>query len=132
MNIGDVITTGAQVAALPVGSVLYSGVTPSQSTCDVYVRWPHGWCTDGIDGFRTWLTEVEVLDPPLTILALPDEAPRPERVVKAEALREYATAMEDGCRAGRVPPDSVRISSSVGEVIASLRGRADRIEAGDL
>jgi hypothetical protein len=81
-QVGDVVTTAEELDALPEGSILID------QEGDVYYP-------DDIPWLRL----------PATLIYFPGQPPRPERVVKAEALREAA---------------------------AGVWNDADRIEAGDL
>lgn len=104
MNIGDVITTAEQLEAVPPGAML-------QGRDHDELPW-----TTTAGGTRWDLIEYAA---PLTVIYLPGQLPRPERVVKAEALREYAVEV-------------LRQDSTARGTAYRMRLRADAIERGEV
>lgn len=96
-QVGDVVTTADEWEALPENALAVS------------------W--DGRAFFTHGVWRVIGPHAPLTLVYLPGQPPRPERVVKAEALREYALEM----RAWGV--------QGITDFLLDLR--ADRIERGE-
>ena len=122
-QVGDTIATAEELDALPIGTILAAVESEAPAGLDLAVRWPGSWRTDG----APW-----PIDPsayiPLTILYLPGHPPRPEREVKAEALRDYARDIRDA--AG---PDlrTSRLAGTADDIAVALDVRADRIARGD-
>ena len=106
MNIGDVIITAEELDALPVWASVVDSVG------DVSQR-QEGDCWEVLRAFL-----------PCTIVYLPGRLPRPERVVKAEALRAAAADAYGTERAAGYYGHPLSIAGW-------LRDRADRIEAGE-
>ena len=75
--VGQVLTTKGQIDALPIGAVVRDrdGVVATLR---------------GYGQGRRWNPSIPSYYLPATILYLPDQAPRPEAVVAAEALRKAA------------------------------------------
>lgn len=107
-QVGDTITTAEELDALPIGAILVAVESGSPAGLDVAVNWPGSWRTDG----ATWPVDPSIWLP-LTILYLPGRPPRPERVVKAEALplstldSILAHLMSDGTRNGLTHSDTL-------------------------
>lgn len=129
-QIGDVITKVEELDALPQGAVVVSHAQDA-------------WVHVSEDGKR-WFIGVEHCDPddgyfiegrqvylhqtlPATLVYLPGQPPRPERVVKAEALREAAAYLKS--LASDWNPTAGYVRGGM-DVIARVLDRADRIEAG--
>lgn len=113
-QVGDVITTAEGLDALPEESILR---TPSGNA----VLYDEGalFLTGSDKRYRR--SDHEVF--PLTVLYLPGQPPpHPERVVKAEALREAASSLD------KYGVADVTLRTSVVE--RSLRDRADRHRTG--
>jgi hypothetical protein len=109
VNVGDVITAGKDFATLPEGAIAVQ---------------PHGGILRRAEG-SVHQGDVQAFLP-ATLVWLPGHPPRPERVVKVEALREYANELEaDADRLG----SSERVRRWAR--IKSLRIRANRIERGE-
>jgi hypothetical protein len=80
-QVGDVVTTAEEFEALPIQTVILD------ASGDAGQRLGNGWHfpeTIPLPSARA------AKYGPATILYLPGQPPRPERVVKAEALREWA------------------------------------------
>ena len=90
----NTITTSDELDALPVGSVVMEGdngcpVPWVGGICvmpGVWHRFPDGWYVVAGHGAR--VPEFDL--GPLTVLYCPDQPPRTEEQIKAEALREVA------------------------------------------
>lgn len=112
-QVGDTIATAAELDALPVGALIVP-----VGTDDPWQRHPSGWDDLGADGSGgladSGVTLWQSGAGQATLVYLPGRPPRPERAVKAEALREAAELFYPEWAA------------------AALRDEADRIERGDL
>lgn len=124
-QVGDVITTTEQLEVLPAwAGVVDGGGHP-------WVKFPeHGdWvCPEG-DLMGPWLI-LEECDKPLIVASLPA---RPERVVKAESLREAAALVDAECP--HEPDEHAEGSCDLCDftfaVTAQINERADSVEAGE-
>lgn len=117
-QVGDVITTAEDYEALPIQTVILD------ASGDAGQRLGDGWHfpeTIPLPSVRA------AKYGPATILYLPGQPPRPERVVKAEALREYRSALLDA----RLNPGS-QVTRELEFLADLLAERADRIERGEL
>jgi hypothetical protein len=114
MKVGDVVTTAREFDALPEGSIAVQ---------------PHGGILRRVEG-SVYQQDAQAFLP-ATLVYLPGRPPRPERVVKAEALREAARAWQMNGWAGDLPTGSERVSLILGmsqRAVDFLLARADRIE----
>ena len=132
-QVGDTITTANELDALPIGTILAAVESGAPAGLDLAVRWSGSWRTDG----AAWPIDPSVYIP-LTILYLPGQPPRPERVVKAEALREaaaeIASLLSYGAELrhdGSEDPFIAAYADGLRESHTAVTQRADRIERGD-
>ena len=118
-QVGDVVTTAEELDALPEGAALLAGEHV----------WSFSRVPEAMTGHRNplhsqtggaWTYTADFLahHGSALVIYLPGQPPRTERVVKAEALREYAATWTDG------HPTSRALRNLLHE-------RADRIERGD-
>jgi hypothetical protein len=107
-GVGDVIATVEELDALPEGCIVLT------DDGEIGQKWGEKW---DFPGYLPSSAE-QLASGSATILYLPGHPPRPERVVKAEALREAATAW----------PTLLRDMVSRGHVAKWLDERADHIE----
>ncbi len=126
-QVGDVITTAEEISAAPLDTILVDGSNDVYATVECGVeRIGEGWSKAELAATRYG---------PFTIVALPDHLPRPERIVKAEALREAADAWQTGSWAGDLPAaGATRVALILGMAQRAadyLRTRASAVEAGE-
>lgn len=129
LQVGDVIATAEEAEELdllPAWSGIVDAGGHSWVKFPGYDAWvcPEGDLMDAVLIF-------EECDQPLTVASLPS---RPERVVKAEALREAADAWQTGGWAEDSPPGQTRPALILGmaqRAVGYLRTRANAVEAGE-
>ena len=128
-QVGDTITTAEQLDALPVGSAVLAGGKDAWThvLADKYTDWLGIELSEDdhyIEPRQHWLRDA-ASERGGVILYLPGHPPRPERIVKAGGLREWADAWDATLFIdGVLGPDEVSIEA------AHARHRADRIEGG--
>lgn len=127
-QVGDAITTKDALDALPVDAVVLdvAGIPRTRRRADSHM--PGGWTHAG----REPLTSGALADgQPLIVVYLAGRPPRPERVVKAEALREAANDWQVGGWAAVLPTGTTRPEVILGmaqRATEFFRARADCIE----
>lgn len=112
-QVGDVITTAEGLDALPERAVVLDREGAAAQRVDG--RWYYA------------IVAPHVVLAPFTVVALPGHPPRPERVVKAQAIREAAWAVGDEAASSDYLADEVS-DDGIMWFLEQLRDRADRVE----